>query len=71
MRAPSMSGAHGVLIGRMVARTAATIRGNNVGRTLQSIPIAPATNGTAATEGTRAGAAGRASIFYGGAVTMT
>jgi hypothetical protein len=60
-RAPRVR--HGVLIGRMVARIAATIRGNNAGQILQSIPIAPATNGTAAMEGTRASASDRAGLI--------
>jgi hypothetical protein len=44
----------GVSINQMEALIAASIRGNNAGRTLQSMPIAPAILGTAA-QRTRAG----------------
>jgi hypothetical protein len=44
----------GVPTNQMVALLAAIIRGNNAGRTLQSIPIAPPILGTAA-QGTRVG----------------
>jgi len=57
-RMPNTSGARGVPTGRTVVPTAATLHGSNAGRILQSIPIAPAINGTAAAEGIRAGASG-------------